>query len=216
MDIESFQTWWKLFFQRLFCSSWLRSTHRSSKKQKAHSNNANRPVLDPCLQYYRKDVFCLVALSKPEVWPRSLWNTVTSVGEIISLMLLLYQLSAGIGSVFLISNNLPFLSPQLIWSFYWCNCCFLSYSNFQGHWKVNLQVKSLLCYYLVTSICESHLNKTTHLFTLLTKGKKAKIFQPVNHQPLDWIWAGSTHTKCSLFYACLEISSPKPDTLKTS
>lgn len=33
-----------------------------------------------------------------------------SVGEIISLMSLLYQLSAIVGSVLLISNNLPFLA----------------------------------------------------------------------------------------------------------
>lgn len=134
----------------------------------------------------------------------------------ISLMLLLYQLSAGIGSVLPISNNLPFPSPQLIWTFYWYNCCFLSYSSFKGHWRVNLQVSSLPCYYSETSICESHLNsqnKTTQLFTLLIKENKAKVSQPVNQQPLDWIWAGSIQTKASLFYTCLEPSNPRTATL---
>lgn len=85
------------------------------------------------------------------------------------------------------SNNLPFLSPQLTFSFYWCNCCFLSYSCFKGHWRVNLEIKSLLAYYLVTRISENHLNKTSHFFALLKEDSKAKLSQLVYQQPPGWI-----------------------------
>lgn len=85
------------------------------------------------------------------------------------------------------SNIIPFLSPQLIFSFCWCNCCFLSYSNFKGHWRVNLQIKAFLSYCLVTRISENHLNKTTHFFTLLMEDSKAKLLQLVYQQPPGWI-----------------------------
>lgn len=121
----------------------------------------------------------------------------------ISLMSLLYQLSAGIGSV-LLSNNLPLLSPQLTWSFYWDNCCFLSYSKFKGHWRVTLQVSSLPCYYSLTSICESHQNsKAVQLFTLLIKENTAEVSQCVHQQPLDCIRTGGRQTKSSLFKSIL-------------
>lgn len=50
LAIELFKLGGNYFFKGLFCPSWMRDTLGSLIKQRAHSNNVNYPVSDPCLQ----------------------------------------------------------------------------------------------------------------------------------------------------------------------